>query len=487
MNNFYKLLFLYIFLSGVYTYGYGQTYTYNPIKVGCDGTWGNGNCWDKTPLNDPSGCTENISLSPPIAPTECKVNVVINHDLTFTGDLTFGGTNNRISVGNGAKFNVTGNVTIGAERQVEFNVLENSEYSIGGELVISLGANNPNTILNINGDGTANVFVGSIDLKGRAILNIEEDGRLISSGPTKYNGNSSRIDVYGFFRTSEVDIQGGSDHQLNSYGSAKIIIDGDIILGGTSDITFNGDSEIDVGGEIDNSGNAKIIASDDAKVYYCGSIKKPENAIKKDNGDFINSCRLLPVDLLYFNFDFSPQENVSILYWSTAKEWENSHFEIERSDLNVKNFRKIGEIKGIGWTDAVTEYSFEDKNLPISGGTVYYRLKQVDLDGKFEYSSIVSLNLPELHLTQGIWRAYPNPTDGEQLRIGLLDRSEYNGENLTFRIIHTTAVSESITVSNEVEMNEILASKVAKMPKGLFVIEIRWGQKVEYIKVLYQK
>ena len=484
MNNFYKILFLFLILSGIYSYGYAQTYTFNPTKLGCDGTWANGNCWDKTDLIDPVGCISNTDLFPPATPAGCKVNVVINDDLTFTGDLTFDGTYNRISVGNGAKFNITGNVTIASDREIEFNVLGNSEFNIAGELIISLGSNDVFTILNITGDGTSNVLVGSIDLKGRAILNIQEGGGLISTGPTKYNGNSSRIDVYGFFRTSEVDIKGGSNHQLNSYGSAKIIVEGDIILGGTSDITFNGDSEIDVGGEIDNSGSAKIIVSDDAKVYYCGSIKTPKNAIKKDRGDFINSCRILPVDLLNFNSDFSPQENAAILNWSTAKEWENSHFEIERSELNIKNFRKIGQVKGIGWTETLSSYSFEDKNLPLSGGMVYYRLKQVDFNGNFEYSSVVSVNLPKSQFTQGVWRAYPNPTENGQMRVSLLDRNGYNNEKLTFRLIHPTSITESITVSNEAEMNEILASKVPKMPKGLFVVEIRWGQKVEHIKVL---
>jgi hypothetical protein len=108
----------------------------------------------------------------------------------------------------------------------------------------------------------------------------------------------------------------------------------------------------------------------------------------------------------------------------------------------------------------------------------------VDFDGKFGYSKVLSVNLPKLHFTQGVWRAYPNPTNGEQLRTGLLDRSEYNGESLTFRIIQTTSVSESISVSDEAEMNEILSTMIPKISKGLFVVEIRWGQKVEHIKVL---
>jgi hypothetical protein len=191
-----------------------------------------------------------------------------------------------------------------------------------------------------------------------------------------------------------------------------------------------------------------------------------------------------PVEFLSFNAEFFDESRYVHLIWQTAKEWENSHFEIERSEFNIKNFKKIGQVEGMGWTDKITSYAFEDKNLPISGGMVYYRLKQVDFNGKFEYSSVVAVNLPKLQFTQGVWRAYPNPTQDGQMRVGLLDRNEYNGESLTFRLIHPTSVTESMTVSNEDEMNEILTTWVPKFPKGLFVVEIRWGQKVEHIKVL---
>ncbi len=169
--------------------------------------------------------------------------------------------------------------------------------------------------------------------------------------------------------------------------------------------------------------------------------------------------------------------------WTTTKEWESSHFEIERAIQGIQ-FEKIGEVKSFGWSDSEVEYAFEDRELPLTGGNILYRLKQVNMDGGYDYSKTLSVGIPGVEFTSGVWRAYPNPTDGNVLHINLLDPQHYNNENLNFRLIHPTAITESITVSNEDEMNEILASKVPKMPKGLFVIEIRWGQKVEHIKVL---
>jgi len=244
-------------------------------------------------------------------------------------------------------------------------------------------------------------------------------------------------------------------------------------------------NEVENNGIIDGTGGPVVIGVDEDDYNQGGTGSLMGDVVFADTPGLSEDCfRILPVEWSEFEVVFSESSKVVSINWETLKEWNNSHFEVQRSYLGIDDWKIIGEVKGMGWTDAVTEYAFEDKNLPISGGMVYYRVKQVDFDGKSEYSSVVSVNLPKLHFTQGVWRAFPNPTNGEQLRIGLLDRNEYMGERLTFRIIQTTAYSPAISVSDEAEMNEILATMIPKIPKGLFVVEIRWGQKVEHIKVL---
>lgn len=97
---------------------------------------------------------------------------------------------------------------------------------------------------------------------------------------------------------------------------------------------------------------------------------------------------VLPVSLT--SFTARKSNNQIQLAWSTASESNNSHFEIERS-VNGTDFVKIGERKGAGNSSSVLNYSFIDNN-PASG-TNYYRLKQVDFDGKFEYSDIQAASL----------------------------------------------------------------------------------------------
>lgn len=95
----------------------------------------------------------------------------------------------------------------------------------------------------------------------------------------------------------------------------------------------------------------------------------------------------LPVELL--TFDAEKKEETTFLTWKTAQE-DNSHsFEVERATENTR-FSRIGTIAAAGNSNAILNYSFTDTRP--SDGVNYYRLKQVDIDGKFDYSNIIAVN-----------------------------------------------------------------------------------------------
>ena len=103
-----------------------------------------------------------------------------------------------------------------------------------------------------------------------------------------------------------------------------------------------------------------------------------------------SACTLgsLPVELTDFN---ASQENrVVELSWTTASELNNSHFDIEFSQ-DGNNFRVIDEVIGNGTTQEKQEYSYTH-TTPVNGAN-YYRLKQVDFDGAFEYSDILVVEI----------------------------------------------------------------------------------------------
>ncbi|WP_186753540.1 hypothetical protein [Echinicola salinicaeni] len=481
MNKKLSILMQIVFLLALGGNVFGQTFTYSPGNTGCDGTWGDADCWN---VSATSGCTPHSAPPPTNGASGCEVNIVINDDLTYTGDLVFGGSFTSMALGGGAIFDVIGNVQIASDEKATFSLTSSSELNISNELIISLGSSSDSTVLNIEGDGTSFVNTGMIDLRGRAMIEVNEGGSLISSGPTEYNGNSSRIDIHGFFRTATIDIQGGSNHQLNSYGAAQILVEGDIVLGGSSGITFNGDSEVDVGGNIDNSNGATLIASDNAKVYYCGEIKKEPKAIEEQQGDFVFGCRILPVQSLTLSGEYHKESNQVELTWSTAKENDNSHFEVECSFDGIDAFEKVGTIPGIGWSDKMTYYNFEDENLLMTASKAYYRIKQVSLNGKETFSDVIVIDLPSVKTTKNVWRAYPNPSRGEQVKVALLNQDLYQGGEVSFRVFDSLNSSDLVKVSNAQSLNPKVAEVLGQFSSGLVVVEMIWDNHVEYIKVI---
>jgi aminopeptidase N len=122
----------------------------------------------------------------------------------------------------------------------------------------------------------------------------------------------------------------------------------------------------------------------------------------------------MPVELT--SFMASVKENFVILDWKTATELNNAGFQIERAKVNMQidivnsellAFEKIGFVKGMGSSTAPKEYSFIDH--VSSFGKYVYRLKQVDFDGSFKYSSNIQVSAGISPTSFVLSQNYPNP------------------------------------------------------------------------------
>lgn len=112
----------------------------------------------------------------------------------------------------------------------------------------------------------------------------------------------------------------------------------------------------------------------------------------------------LPVELT--SFTASVVNGTVVLNWKTVTELNNSHFEIEKRD-EFNGFQTIGMVKGNGTTSMPVSYSFTDNN--IIKGNFEYRLKQVNFDGTFSYSGVVSVNSDLSEMSYALHQNYPNP------------------------------------------------------------------------------
>ena len=134
---------------------------------------------------------------------------------------------------------------------------------------------------------------------------------------------------------------------------------------------------------------------------------------------FGNENAPVPVELTSFTAGLqlrSATEQDVVLNWTTATEVNNYGFEIERQnqESSIKNQDKnqswetIGFVEGHGNSNSPKEYRFVDTSTPLSASTVSYRLKQIDIDGAFEYSDLVEVSIAgkvEFKLLQN----HPNP------------------------------------------------------------------------------
>jgi hypothetical protein len=161
--------------------------------------------------------------------------------------------------------------------------------------------------------------------------------------------------------------------------------------------------------------------------------------------DPISASVLCPLPVELVSFTAVKNGSVNQLSWMTASEKDNAYFLVEKS-TNGTDFTEIGRVEGHGSHTGVELYSFQDRHL--SDGIIYYRLKQVDINGEFNYSKIVALSNDALDLT-----IYPNPNDGSFFIQVNTPTESYKVEitDLQGKIIYTAAgsdVPENIKVAN---------------------------------------
>ncbi len=395
-----------------------------------------------------------------------QINVYGNYETTGL-EISGGGRGVELNAFGDAVVTISGDVDIVGESTITFG--GNSSVLIEGDLRVT--GNFDETSLTgglILTDNTSLTVSGDIRIDGNAAILMDQEAELLAEGSITIRGNG----------------------ELEMSDSSVIIIEGG--CGTWEDTTCQGGLFIE--------GSGAFIETDLSKAYICGQKSIQNSAegatvttycdpndpsLQPDvNCALYTSCRILSVEFVDFKVSFDPENRKNSLVFSTSSEKDNSHFEIERSIDGTKSFSTVGRINGSGWTESFTEYHFEDTDLPVGGGNIFYRIKQFDFSGNFIYSKIIANRIPSVGFTTGVWRAYPNPSVGNQLRLGLLDPSQYNGESISVRVIHSLNITNTFTASDLGQINRQLSSWLNQTPSGLLVVEVVWGEKIDHIKVL---
>lgn len=157
----------------------------------------------------------------------------------------------------------------------------------------------------------------------------------------------------------------------------------------------------------------------------------------------------LPVTLLSFNATY--ENSTSRLQWETTDELNNSHFEVEKS-YDGLTFETTATVNAKGASAIANSYQVEDRNVNTSS-IVYYRLKQVDLDGKSSLSKIISVSTETTTTSFGL-SIFPNPSSS----------TDYNlyfegGARLVLLVVYDIHGQQLVSKTITFEDNNVVSSK----------------------------
>jgi len=197
----------------------------------------------------------------------------------------------------------------------------------------------------------------------------------------------------------------GETRTLYFHDDDKVLPEGE----DTGDMMSWGDTGVKIEGT-DIEGNISFAY----KAYYLGANKLYSlgetlaNNFENAMNISFQSIIYVPVELAFFSATDS--DGKVILEWMTVTEANNYGFEIQRKNQVDDEWEKIGFIHGNGTTATPNKYSFSDHAVSI--GTYSYRLKQIDYDGSFVLTDIVTVEVAPPKIFS-LYQNYPNPFNPE--------------------------------------------------------------------------
>jgi uncharacterized delta-60 repeat protein len=290
----------------------------------------------------------------------------------------------------------------------------------------ALARYNVNGSLDTGFDGDGKVTTAFGTDAGAFAVTLQADNKIIAAG---YGGSATNSD----FAVARYNANGGLDNTFDADGlvltpvgslgdigfSVAVQNDGRILVAGSSvltddpldnafsivrytaagipDATFDTDGKniIDFGPGDDNGYG---LGSQGVNLII-GGVSGTSLALTR----LTNSSFILPLSL--YSFTAIKQSKAVLLNWQTINEQHTSAFEVQKSD-NGSNFTGIGIIDAAGNSTSSKNYSLAD--LQPLAGLNYYRLKMIDIDGKFTFSKIITVRFDNAAVTL---QAFPNPVN----------------------------------------------------------------------------
>jgi hypothetical protein len=279
-------------------------------------------------------------------------------------------------------------------------------------------------VADIDGDSQLEIIIGeygSSPTPAFYVFSYNVDGSLVNNFPMgPYHGSANQITVADIDNDNQFEIifdENVTEAGLGRYRALNM--DATNVTGWPLELMQNTSFQQPLLGDLNNDGILDLVGgsfnfdiSNKQVFVYVWNTGLPYNPTKIVNamyqfnpqhtGKFVDPS-VIPVELE--SFTASVNSNFVTLNWVTATELNNTGFDIEKSMDNL-SWNKIGFVNGNGTTTEKSFYTFSDKN-PFEGKSVY-RLKQIDYDGTFTYSNVVSVSIGLIN-DFSLEQNYPNP------------------------------------------------------------------------------
>lgn len=279
--------------------------------------------------------------------------------------LGLGGLSQPLNIGN---YSSSGNATF-------------SSLTMGNNATITV---NTNHTVTIEGNGSS---------QNGSTFDVKENGTLIITGDLSVFNNANFY-INGTFIVGNLKLKNGGEIVVS--GSGNIQVNGNFTADLHTDITVNLGGSIDITGDM-TVGSGNIIVDGNITVggTYDGPPPSGDGTMQDKDGLILGE---LPIELVYFTVE--PYNNNVLFKWQTASEYNNDYFSVEGSnDLFI--FQRIFSYPSKGDSNTLQDYEYQTQT-----NFNYFKLKQTDKDGKFEYFNIQHLPLKTKSYLNNTYREF---------------------------------------------------------------------------------
>ncbi|MDH3268344.1 MAG: T9SS type A sorting domain-containing protein [Ignavibacteria bacterium] len=188
---------------------------------------------------------------------------------------------------------------------------------------------------------------------------------------------------------------------------------------------------------------------------------------------------IIPVELTSFTANVTNDGNV-VLNWSTATETNNHMFEIERRDENGVYFT-IGFVNGAGTTTEPQNYNYTDQT--VENGVYFYRLKQIDFNGTYEYFGEIEVNVSG-PLTFNLEQNYPNPFNpSTNIKYSVPETG-----NIRLSVFNTVGEEVAVLVDGLSQSGIFEVSfNASNLPSGVYLYKLQSANSIQTMKMMLLK